>query len=311
MIDKNAQQSSPLVSIAMATYNGYTHLTEQLQSIFAQTFTNWELVVVDDCSTDRTVEVLEKYKDRDKRIKLFFNNRNLGYRQTFYKALEHCSGEYILFCDQDDRWLPHKIETLLQHIGTNLLVFSDSELVDEKGDSLNIKLSDTVRMVQPGNSLINRGFVIGNCVWGHTILFHKNLLQYTGSNHNEHPHDWWFGVVSSLRHEIAFCPQVLNQYRQHASNVTQAIPTGRGMVKGRKKAEYELQLSRLEAMANLPFNTDKVFYERWRELWLVRQNGFSLALFRYLFIYRQGVFAFKRKSALSQLIEIRKMCRKV
>jgi hypothetical protein len=93
--------------------------------------------------------------------------------------------------------------------------------------------------------------------------------------------------------------------------VTQAIPTGKGMVKGRKKSEYELQLSRMEAMAALPFNTDKKFYLRWAKLFLQRKRGFSMALFLFLLQHRKGVFSFKRKGSLSQLIEIRKMCRQV
>lgn len=311
MIANNLKNPVPLVSIAMATYNGYTHISEQIKSISAQTYSNWELVIVDDASTDETVELLKVCQQQDQRIQLFFNQQNLGYRETFYKAIEQCTGEYVLFCDQDDYWLPHKLQTLLNNIGNHELIFSDSVLVDEKGDSLNIKLSDTVKMQQPGDRLVNRGFVIGNCVWGHTIMFHKDLLKHIGRTDNEHPHDWWFAVVSSLRNQIVFCPQVLNHYRQHASNVTHAIPKGKGTVKGRKRAEYELQLNRLEAMAGLPFNEDKAFYERWKELSLERQRGFAFALFLFLYKHRKGVFAFKRKGGLSQLIEIRKMCRKV
>lgn len=311
MTDNTSQTPAQLVSIAMATYNGYTHLPEQLQSIFAQSHTTWELIIVDDCSTDNTQKLLENYQQQDSRIKIFFNEKNVGYKETFYKALTHCTGKFVLFCDQDDVWLPHKITTLLNTIGSNLLVFSDSELVDASGASMQVKLSDTVRMLQAGDAVLNRGFVIGNCVWGHTIMFHTSLYKYIGQQDQDHPHDWWFAVVSSLLKKIVYCPQVLNHYRQHGANVTQAIPTGKGMVKGRKKSEYELQLSRMGAMAALPFNTDKKFYLRWANLFLQRKRGFSMALFLFLLQHRKGVFSFKRKGSLSQLIEIRKMCRQV
>ena len=311
MTDNTSQTPAALVSIAMATYNGYTHLPEQLNSIFAQTYTTWELIIVDDSSTDETRKLLESYEQEDPRIKVFFNEKNVGYRESFYKALTHCRGKFVLFCDQDDRWLPHKITTLLNTIGSNLLVFSDSEFVDASGASMQLKLSDTVRMLQPGDVGLNRGFVIGNCVWGHTIMFHTSLYKFIGQQNHDHPHDWWFAVVSSLLKKIVYCPQVLNQYRQHGANVTQAIPTGKGMVKGRKTSEYDLQLSRIEALAALPFNTDSEFYLRWRNLFLQRKSGFSIALFLFLVKHRKGIFSFKRKSSLSQLIEIRKMCRKV
>ncbi|MEO6718713.1 MAG: glycosyltransferase [Ferruginibacter sp.] len=301
----------PLVSIAMATYNGYAFLRQQLDSILTQTITDFEIIIVDDLSVDDTRSILKEYGQTDKRIKLYFNDKNVGYREAFYMALEHCSSNHILFCDQDDIWLPHKLETLLNTIGEDLLIFSDSALVDDTGNQINVKLSDTVKMVQPGEAPINRGFVIGNCVWGHTIMFHRNLLAYTSGEKNMHPHDWWFAVVSSHLNRIKFCPAVLNYYRQHQKNVTQAIPVKTGKVAGRKSAEFELQLSRMSSIANLDFNNDNNFYHRWQQLFLKRRTGFSFSLFAFLLSNRKDIFSLKRKNLPAQIVEIRKMCRKV
>jgi len=272
------------------------------------------LIIVDDASSDTTVSILEEYKRKDSRIKLFFNKENLGYQKSFYAALSHCEGEYILFSDQDDVWFPDKISCLLETIGDNLLVFSDSALVDEKSNSLSIKLSDTVHMLQPGTAKVNRGFVIGNCAWGHTILFHRQLLDYVNNTGYDHPHDWWFAVVSSHLNKIIYCPRVLNYYRQHAKNLTQAVPaseTKRTKVVGRKQAEYETQLARIASIKALPFNSDKAFYEKWYQLFLRRTRGFNFSLFMFLFLYQRSVFCMKRKNFISRLISIRKMCRKV
>ena len=301
----------PLVSIAMATYNGYPFLREQLDSILSQTIGDFEIIIVDDLSTDDTRSLLKEYEQKDRRIRLFFNEENIGYRRAFYKALEYCKSDYVLFCDQDDICVPHKLEILLNDIGDNLLIFSDSALINEAGNQMNVKLSDTVRMVQPGETTINRGFVIGNCVWGHTIMFHRSLLAYTSKEKNEHPHDWWFAVVSSHLNRIRFCPMVLNYYRQHQKNVTQAIPVRTGKVVGRKLAEFELQLSRIQSIANLDFNRDKVFYQRWQQLFMKRRTGFSYSLFVFLLTNRKDIFSLKRKNALAQIVEIRKMCRKI
>jgi glycosyltransferase involved in cell wall biosynthesis len=298
----------------MATYNGETWLRQQIDSILAQTFTDIELVIVDDDSTDGTLALLESYREKDTRVKVFYNKRNLGYRETFYIALSKCTGEYILFSDQDDIWMPGKINTLLQSIGENLLVFSDSILVSENGISLGKKLSDTVHMRQPGEPAVNRGFVIGNCVWGHTIMFHHSLTRIEKIMNQDHPHDWWFAVMSSHLHRILFLPEALNYYRQHDKNLTQAVPSKesrRKRIAGRNQEEYETQLSRLEAIGALPFNTDKDFYHTWHALYLRRKKGFSFRLFRFLLAHRKDIFCMKRKNFISQLIAIRKMCWKV
>ena len=306
--------NNPFVSVAMATYNGSAWLPVQLQSILSQSYPHLELVIVDDASTDGTRSLLEDYRKNDDRVKLFYNDKNEGYRDAFYKALAQCKGEFILFSDQDDIWLPGKIQTLLNNIGENLLVFSDSELIHENGVAMHKKLSDTVNMLQPGAQAVNRGFVIGNCVWGHTILFHRSLLDYTTAVKNDHPHDWWFAVVSSNLNRIRYCPEILNHYRQHERNLTQAIPTTaskRKKIEGRKMEEYLTQLSRIVSISKLSFNTNRDFYLKMHELYLGRRKGFSFALFSFLLRYRKDIFCMKRKNFLSQLISIRKMCRSV
>jgi len=311
MLSTGSIPETLMVSIAMATYNGERYLQQQLDTILQQSHAQLEIIIVDDCSTDNTRNILNIYRQKDQRIHLYFNERNTGYKTTFITALQHCTAEYILFCDQDDCWLQHKVETLLRYIGDRLLVFSDSELVNEAGDSMGMHLSDTVSMRQPGKAVVNRGFVTGNCVWGHTILFHRSLLVHAAMENNDHPHDWWLAVVSSLLDKIVFCPIVLNQYRQHGHNVTQAMPGKKGKVPGRKRAEYELQLSRIDSIAALPFNTDQAFYLQWKQLFITRELGFSMPLFTFLLKHRKAVFAFKQKNWFAQVVEIRKMCREL
>jgi glycosyltransferase involved in cell wall biosynthesis len=309
----NADRSlaKPLVSVAMATYNGAAFLAEQLDSILSQTYSSFELIIVDDCSTDDTRKILERYKQHDERVRVFAHTVNTGYQKAFYSAIEHCTGAYICFCDQDDTWVSNKIESLLGYIGESLLIFSDSELMNEQGEPTGVNLSDTVRMQEPGTPLVNRGFVIGNCVWGHTIMFHRMLLQYAMTEENSHPHDWWFAVVSSHLGKIKYCPQVLNFYRQHARNVTRAVPLKVTRDPRGKHAEFDLQLSRLKSIAAIPLNKDAAFYHTWTRLFLQRKRGFSIALFLFLIDHRAAIFSFKRKGVLTQLVEIRKMCRKV
>ncbi len=109
-----------LISIAMATYNGEKYLKDQLDSIYNQTYKNIEVIVTDDCSIDKIVEILEQYA-RFHGLKYTVNEENLG----FVKVISLCGGEYIALADQDDIWEKNKIEILVNEIGSNLLIHSD------------------------------------------------------------------------------------------------------------------------------------------------------------------------------------------
>lgn len=104
-----------MISLAMPTYNGAKFLREQLDSIYAQTMIPDEVVVVDDCSIDDTVDILREYQKKYG-LKYYINDKNLGYNKNFEKAISLCTGDYIALSDQDDYWYPEKIEVSYQHI---------------------------------------------------------------------------------------------------------------------------------------------------------------------------------------------------
>lgn len=106
---------SDRISVAIATYNGERFLREQLDSLYAQTRIPNEVIVCDDCSTDATSKILEEYHQKYG-LKYFVNSESLGVNKNFFKAISLCSGDYICICDQDDIWLPNKIETLFEAI---------------------------------------------------------------------------------------------------------------------------------------------------------------------------------------------------
>ena len=130
----------PRSAVAMATYNGEAYLKEQVDSILSQTCSDFELQISDDASTDGTLAILEAYSAKDPRVHVHVNEKNIGYRANFYKAISMCSADLIFLSDQDDRWLPHKMETLLRKIGDKMLVFSDSAITDSSGNNTGKKL---------------------------------------------------------------------------------------------------------------------------------------------------------------------------
>ncbi len=129
------------VSVLIATFNGEKFLEEQLQSIARQTLKPFEIVISDDNSSDGTVSVIENFnKQCNIPIKLLLNKKNKGFAKNFLEAFEHCSGEYVAFCDQDDVWMSQKLSKLKNTLEANAfpsMAFSDCVLVDQNLKSLN------------------------------------------------------------------------------------------------------------------------------------------------------------------------------
>ncbi len=101
--------NSQLVSIIMPLYNCEKYIAETINSVLLQTYTNWELLIVDDCSTDNSVEIVKEFAQKDARIKLYEFEQNVGVATARNKAIELSKGRYIAFLDSDDIWLPEKL----------------------------------------------------------------------------------------------------------------------------------------------------------------------------------------------------------
>ena len=111
------EQNNILVSIIMSVYNDEKYLNEALDSIFAQTIQNFELIIIDDCSTDDTVKIIESY--HDKRIRLMVNDKNEGLTKNLNKALKYVRGKYIARMDGDDRSRPQRFEKQIEFLEEN------------------------------------------------------------------------------------------------------------------------------------------------------------------------------------------------
>ena len=130
-----------LVSVIMPSYNTASYISDSIKSVLAQTYSNWELIIVDDCSTDNTDAIVAGFKDA--RIKFFKNIKNSGAALTRNRALREANGEWIAFLDSDDIWLPEKLEKQIEFMKSNNYVFSyhDFEKIDEAGRSLGVTVT--------------------------------------------------------------------------------------------------------------------------------------------------------------------------
>jgi glycosyltransferase involved in cell wall biosynthesis len=106
-------QTNPLLSVLMTAYNREKYIAEAIESVLASTFTNFELIIVDDCSDDDTVKIARHYEDQDKRVKVYVNEKNLGQFPNRNHAVDFAHGEYVMYVDSDDKIFPDGFERLI------------------------------------------------------------------------------------------------------------------------------------------------------------------------------------------------------
>ncbi|MBT2728959.1 glycosyltransferase family 2 protein [Bacillus sp. ISL-75] len=128
------------VSIITPTYNASKFITETIHSVKEQTFTNWEMIIVDDCSLDNTVDIVKQEMVHDSRIKLFELKENSGPANARNRAIAAAKGNYLAFLDSDDLWLPQKLERQVVFMEKNDLAFSytDYRIMNENGDKTDV-----------------------------------------------------------------------------------------------------------------------------------------------------------------------------
>lgn len=222
----------PKISIALTTYNGESYLQQQLESIADQTFLPTELVIFDDCSTDKTCEIIDRFINQTNlRVKFFKNVENVGYNQNFSRALSKCVGDIVFICDQDDLWELNKIERVVQEFTSSpeaLVVIHDLEFCDSQLRSLGeYKIN---RVKQMGNPLDCYVTGMATAVRGD---FLKLILPIPVSN--VVAFDDWIHACARLVDGKKICFEVLAKYRRH----DQAATSGSAINKARKSKLFD------------------------------------------------------------------------
>jgi len=233
-----------MIAILLSTYNGEKYIKEQLESILKQTYQKFVLIVRDDGSKDKTVEILENYSLKDKRILLIETGSNVGIKQSFFYllnyALQYTNAQYFMFCDQDDVWLPGKLEFFLKKAVSKYpqLLHSDLVVVNEK---LN-KIADSFwnyQNLNPEFKTLNY-LLVQNNITGCAMMINRELAKIVKYHENMIMHDWWIGLIASMFGKIEYIriPTVL--YRQHANNDIGANKYGLGYVLKKLKTSNSL-----------------------------------------------------------------------
>lgn len=221
------------VEVLMATWNGDRFLEEQLESLFAQTFQNFSLIVRDDGSTDSTLEIIHKYRLRyPKRVVVCRNPVRLGACRNFALLIEESSADYVAFCDQDDMWRKNKLAMSLEAIkeveneyGREIpvLSFSDMTIVDEDKKVLVRSVWKWAHLNPSRASLGN--MLVQNLVTGCTAMANRSLIsKATPIPSDALMHDMWLGLVATAFGVLRPLKETMVQYRQHDRN---AVGAGR------------------------------------------------------------------------------------
>ena len=217
-----------LIDILLATYNGAPWLAEQLDSLLAQTETDWRVLAHDDGSQDTTLTILRDYQQRHPRHFQLLDDgvRCGGAKENFHHLMQHSSADYVMFCDQDDVWDSDKIAVSLArmreveaaHPGVPVLVHSDLRVVDAGGQLLHASMFACQRLPRRLPALEQR--LVLNNVTGCTVMLNRRALQVSlPMAACALMHDWWAACrVVQAGGQVELLPRSTLGYRQHGRN---------------------------------------------------------------------------------------------
>lgn len=220
--NREMTESKLKTSVAMCTYNGEAFVREQLESILRQTQLPDEIVVCDDGSKDRTLEIVQEVlAGCPCSVRILQNPENLGFIKNFEKVIREASGDVIFLCDFDDVWFPEKVSTMADAFLKSshaVLVYSDAELADgdlrPRGETVFGRRKDRPLTAIPTAHQLGRGLGIN----GPMIAFRSTLKPFILPLSNQWSQDHWITFIAYAVGEVRWIDRPLLYYRRHAQN---------------------------------------------------------------------------------------------
>jgi len=273
-----------MISVALCTYNGEKYIEKQLDSILNQTISVDEIVVCDDISSDNTVAILNKFKEKYPNLfSIHINVQNLKSNKNFEKAIHLCSGDYIFLSDQDDLWRNDKVEKTLEVFKNNPSaegVFSNAQLIDDNDQILfdNISLWDSVyffesKIIKPLD--LHRLLLLkGNYLTGATLCIKKEVKEFCFPFQTLDKiflHDEWFAYILSKRKTLFYSTENLISYRIHSNQqmgVGNIVKNAEKIKKSPKNMQIILGILKPKSFKDYKILTRTLFsqYEKYKEL---------------------------------------------
>lgn len=212
-------KDSPKVSVVMPVYNGERYLQESIESILNQTFNDFEFLIVNDCSTDQSEEIIRRYANKDNRIHLIINPKNLGIAEATNIGIANAHGEYIALMDQDDISLPERFEKEISFLETHpdvAVLGSNIRVLKEDG-----QLHDRHAVLEtPG--LVRWGLLFGNQIQNPTVMIQKNIFSKHGFAYENYmpTQDYQLWLRLSAKFNMANLPDSLLIHRLHNASAS-------------------------------------------------------------------------------------------
>lgn len=217
-----------MVSVCLASYNGENYIREQIDSILYQLSKDDELIISDDSSSDNTVNIIKSYDDNRIKLVPFIRDKSIYKKSSrlittnFENALNHAKGEHIFLSDQDDIWLPGKVQVCLAALKQADLVVHDCIVVNSIKEKLYDSYFDLIK--------IHGGFChnffkvkyLGCC-----MAFNRNILNVVLPMKSYVAHDTWICLLSELLFKTIRLPRQLALYRRHENNMSTATEKSR------------------------------------------------------------------------------------
>ncbi len=214
-----------MVTVLLAVYNGEKYLAQQIDSILSQTVKDIKIVIRDDGSCDNSVDIINYYcNNYPDKVFCLNGNPTGSAKQNFAKLLEACDDDYIMFCDQDDVWLPQKVETTLAAMQKSeggskipVLVHTDLKVVDQNLKVISDSFFEFQKLIQSEITLPR--LLVQNYVTGCTVMINRALKEKCKKIPNNCiMHDWWLALVAVIFGRLVCVNESTMLYRQHSDN---------------------------------------------------------------------------------------------
>lgn len=296
---------TPLVSIAMTTYNAGRFLDGQIRSLLDQTYPNIEIVIADDGSDDGTFERVKEYASTNAGIRVLPQSEHLGFNGNFMRCFRECRGEWICPCDQDDIWEANKTSRLVEKVPPDGLAWCDSSFIDDQDNPIEFRggrrMSDKF---QPENDPPVLGLLMRSCASGHALIFPRQMMDdipdVPGSNYFDH----WITIWARANDRpMGYVHEALIRYRRHDESVVGKLYTpSKALQKTRTLEQRWALLATLKDRLETPTHRQEIetflnVFQHWLN------HFFSLRAF--LFFKSRQQLLFRRETAKQRRKKVR------
>lgn len=209
----------PKVSVVMSVFNGSRYLHKSIESVLNQSFTDFEFVIIDDCSEDSTFEILSSFAKKDKRIEIIRNESNMGLTKSLNKALGKINGPYVARIDADDMFLTNKLESQLEFMTENdsLISFTNCEMIDSCGNKMHVHYLPFDEISLKWSMIFRNAMRHSTAMWKRKEV--EKIGLYDENYKYAQDYEFWTRLMES--NSVGVVHQILSSIRMHENTITQ------------------------------------------------------------------------------------------